>query len=268
MTLVRHLLAIVTGLLVAGAASAEPSKPATRPAVRVALYTSTGVGGAGPKKLEEALTARGVIVRRVDANDIRNGVLDRSDVLIQPGGSGSAQGKALGDEGRDTVRKFVKRGGGYVGICAGSYLSSSHYTWSLGLINAKVLDTPHWNRGHAQLKVELTPLGKEILGDHFASSVQSADGVLTVLYASGPVLAPDDTPDPSAFQPLAYYRSEITAKGGEEGIMVNSPAIVAGHFGQGRVISCSPHPEQTAGLEDVIPRAVQWVAGRMDTPKQ
>ena len=51
------------------------------------------------------------------------GVLDRFDVLIQPGGSGSAQAKALEEEGRDKIRKFVDGGGGYLGICAGSYLA-------------------------------------------------------------------------------------------------------------------------------------------------
>ena len=34
--------------------------------------------------------------------------------------------------------------------------------------------------------------------------------------------------------------------------MVNSPALVSGVCGKGRVILCSPHPEQTAGLEPLI----------------
>ena len=44
--------------------------------------------------------------------------------------------------------------------------------------------------------------------------------------------------------------------------MVNSPAMVAGTFGKGRVIFSSPHPEQTDGMEDFIVRAVKWTAGR------
>ncbi|MFM8468785.1 MAG: hypothetical protein ACKODH_02260 [Limisphaerales bacterium] len=44
--------------------------------------------------------------------------------------------------------------------------------------------------------------------------------------------------------------------------MVNSPAIVAGNCGKGRVLVSSPHPEQTPGLEHFVPKAVRWVAGK------
>ncbi|MFM9148181.1 MAG: BPL-N domain-containing protein [Verrucomicrobiota bacterium] len=36
------------------------------------------------------------------------------------GGSGSAEAEGLGVAGREEVRKFVREGGGYVGICAGA----------------------------------------------------------------------------------------------------------------------------------------------------
>ena len=42
--------------------------------------------------------------------------------------------------------------------------------------------------------------------------------------------------------------------------MINSPAIFAGQFKQGKVICISPHPEQTKGLEYLVRQAVQWVA--------
>jgi len=44
--------------------------------------------------------------------------------------------------------------------------------------------------------------------------------------------------------------------------MVDSPAIVRGVFGKGRVISSSPHPEQTDGMEGFAEAAVRWVADR------
>ena len=47
-------------------------------------------------------------------------------------------------DGRRAILDFIKNGGGYVGICAGVYLASSHYSWSLGILNAKVVDGEHW----------------------------------------------------------------------------------------------------------------------------
>ena len=52
---------------------------------------------------------------------------------------------------------------------------------------------------------------------------------------------------------------EMAENGTPAGVMVNSPAIIAGRSGQGRVLCISPHPEQTEGLENIVHRAVQWV---------
>jgi glutamine amidotransferase-like uncharacterized protein len=43
-------------------------------------------------------------------------------------------------------------------------------------------------------------------------------------------------------------------------MMRNTPAIVAGRFGDGRVILISPHPERTDGLEWIIQSAALTVA--------
>src|SRR4051812_18762966 len=102
-----------------------------------------GGGGGGGGKRGGGEGRRG---GRVGAKDIREGVLKEMDVLVQPGGSGSKQAEALQPEGCDAIREFVKGGGGYVGICAGSYLATTDYTWSLGILNAKVVDRKHWAR--------------------------------------------------------------------------------------------------------------------------
>jgi hypothetical protein len=41
--------------------------------------------------------------------------------------------------------------------------------------------------------------------------------------------------------------------------MVNSPAIIMGQFGQGKVICISPHPEATKGLQYFISKALKHV---------
>ena len=148
------------------------------------------------------------------------------------------------------MEKFVGRGGGYIGICAGAYLATSGYPWSLHLINAKTL-SPKWKRGRAELKMELTPAGGEIFG---------GPTNLDVLYHQGPVVGPAGVTNLPPYEPLAYFRTEVASNDTPKGIMINSPAIFAGTFQKGRVLCISPHPEQTAGLEYIVPQAVNWVA--------
>ena len=45
---------------------------------------------------------------------------------MHPGGSGGEQGRNLDAPGRVEIREFFREGGGYIGICAGAYLTSAH----------------------------------------------------------------------------------------------------------------------------------------------
>lgn len=64
------------------------------------------------------------------------------------------------------------------------------------------------------------------------------------------------------FEALTYFRTEAAENGSTPGIMINSPAIARGKFGAGCVLACSPHPEQSVGLEGWIENAVGTVAAR------
>ncbi len=191
--------------------------------------------------------------------DIRAGMLDEFDVLLVPGGSGSKQAAMLEAEGREKVREFVRSGGGYFGICAGGYLATCGYDWSLAILDAKTIDTKHWARGKGNVKIELQPKACELL--------KASDPAIDIFYANGPILARgqrDDLPD---FETLAEYRSEVKKEGVPGGVMPNTPAAVRGSYGHGRVIVFSCHPDipqegVTPNLVDWLPRAVYWAANR------
>ena len=234
-------------------------------ALRVAVYDAGGVGSNGPRALDRVLLEMPTTVaRRVGAEDIRDGVLKQFDVAIFPGGSGSKQASALNARGRAAVQAFVNRGGGYVGICAGSYLAAANYSWSLGISNHKTfcetIDLPDigrksmWYRGpSATVKMELTKAGREILGDR--------NGVFQVRYQNGPIMSPMGVKGLGAFRTLAIFRSEVVRYGPQKGTMVNTPAIIAGEYGKGRVLSISPHPESSAKLYSLVANGIRW-AGR------
>ncbi|MFO1063189.1 MAG: BPL-N domain-containing protein [Pirellulales bacterium] len=186
--------------------------------------------------------------------EIQAGRLSAFDLLIVPGGSGSKQASNLGESGREQIRDFVRNGKGYVGICAGSYLASSDYEWSLHLLNAKVFDRAHWARGTGTVELKFSSQGKELLGE-------TADK-FQVYYGQGPLLVPDTKPDLPAFEPLAEYASEIAEKGAPKGVMIGTTAIARGDYGQGRVICFSPHPEGNRKTEHIMLAGVRWASGK------
>jgi glutamine amidotransferase-like uncharacterized protein len=233
--------------------------------IDVALYDSAGASAKGITNLSRLLgQSDGISVVRVGPSDITADVLKPFEVVLFPGGSGSKQGRAIGEEGREIVRRFVKRGNGVVGICAGAFLCSSHYDWSLRVINTavfnKTVDIPGvgrksmWYRGATQeVQMELEGAAATILGK---------SGDVKVRYHNGPIISVGKATDLPSYTPLAWFRSEVSKYEPQKGTMINTPAIVVADFGKGRVLSVSPHPEATPGLESMIVNGVRWAAGK------
>ncbi len=224
--------------------------------ISVAVFDGNGVGKSCTN-LISALTeskASDFKLSRITTADILAGKLTSVDVLIHSGGSGSKQGNDLGDKGRTKVREFVNQGGGYLGVCAGAYLATNDYTWSLHLIDAKVLDRKHWARGTGTVQLDLSPAGQ--------SFFQAMDSTLNIYYGQGPLLVRREWDDPKIpnYESLAIYATEIAKNGAPVGIMKGTSAAVRCEFGQGRVFCFSAHPELTDGLHHLIPKAVQWLA--------
>ncbi len=248
----KRLLFLLAGILLLRcipSLSATDAKP-----VRVALFNDEGAFGLGIPRITEQLGKTPEIkVTKVTGKEIADGVLKDFDVVIFSGGSGSKEAAALGDAGRENVRAFVREGGGYVGICAGAYLACTGFSWGIGVLNAKTVSSK-WLRGKGDVEVEFTPLAPGITG--------LDAGKKTIRYANGPIITADTREGIAPFEPLAIFRTELAENGSPKGAMVDSPAIVRGVFGKGRVVSSSPHPEQTEGMERFVENAVRWVAGR------
>jgi len=232
-----------------GGSSGEP--------LRVAVYCDAGtLSDTAPLRLEAIVTsAGGVVAELLSAPAIRAGALGLGsfDVVVFPGGSGHRQAEALGKEGAKAVRAFLRAGGGYVGLCAGAYLATRGYSWSLGIVNVKAVDTRHWRRGKGTVKMELTAAGRAVLA--------GPTGTFDIPYANGPILAPAKDKDLPPAIAWGCFRTELAENGAPKGVMVGTPAAVAGPFGAGRVVVFSPHPDKAKPLHTMVRRAVAW-AGR------
>lgn len=247
-------------LFQAGLTDSDPwtlINPST-PRIKVAIYAGGGSSttpglAAYPACLDRAAsTIDYTYVGPVEL--ARPRALDPFDVVVFCGGSGSGQAKSLGEAGAANVKAFVQRGGGYVSSCAGTYLATSGYAWSLGLVAADTVDSKHWARGTGPVDIELTAEGRKILGDF--------NGLQSVRYANGPLLGvAKNSRGLEPFVVLAHFRSDM-AKNVPGGVMPNTPAMIAGTCGAGRVLCFSPHPEYTEALQGMITRAVTWAAKR------
>ncbi|MDQ3623196.1 MAG: BPL-N domain-containing protein [Verrucomicrobiota bacterium] len=233
------------------------SEPA--PKLRVALYDDAGSAGPGVPKVRDLLGKQNdTEVAVLNAEQIRCGGLEQFGAVIFTGGSGSKQAETLQVTGREQVKRFVENGGGYLGICAGAYLACDGFSWGAKVLDAKTV-SQKWRRGRGIVSIEYTDLGRKIFGERF--------GQIPILYANGPIIKPaanDQLPD---FSPLALFRSELAENESPAGVMIDSPAIVAGSLGKGRVLCFSPHPEQTEGLGELVVRAIRWISGAEPDPK-
>lgn len=244
--------------LTAPADDAKPPQSKAEPVdaarINVGVYHGAGTSDSRAKLITLLSKQANLDVRDLTVDDIRAGKWQSVQVLIHPGGSGGGQGKALGEEGRKSVREFVSNGGGFVGICAGAYLASADYDWSLHILDAKVIDRQHWNRGFGTVELTLSPRGQ----DFFKTDRDR----LSIYYHQGPLLAPANNPEIDDYSDLAKFETEIVKNGASAGVMRGCTAIAAGQFRKGRVLGISPHPELTSGEESLLLRGIQWAANR------
>jgi len=222
--------------------------------IRVAVYAGEGAGLGLDAVLKVLAHQPEFAVHEVKGEAIRQGHLARYDVLIVPGGSGSKEAKGLGEKGRARIQEFVRKGGGYLGICAGAYLATCDYPWALHILNARVLDKEHWNRGNAEVEIALSQRGREVLG--------APHEMVAIHYAQGPLMAPAHHKGLPDYETLATFRTQVAKNGASRDVMPGATAVAASEFGKGRVLCFSPHPEETEGLHKLLLRGIAWAAAR------
>jgi hypothetical protein len=259
-----HVLALVSALGSQADASA-PAQPAAkvakpRPdraqAIRVLMVEGKGVSKAGFTPAHDALAAaRGLAVTVVAPADVKAS-LAKTDVIVFMGGSGSRQGEALGDDGRQAVREFVLAGGGYVGVCAGAFLAlqGKDEFFKLRLVASQHATGDFYRRGVADLPAK-TNDGKTV----------------RLHYENGPIFGDVSVPGLQPVIPLAKWEREVWSERNDthQGEMLGTAAIVVARHGEGRVLLFSPNPalgEGDAAHPELLVRGASWAAAGGDVP--
>ncbi len=201
-----------------------------------------------------------ITVQLLYKQHIKPDVLNNFDVVIHPGGSGDSQSYSLGKSGRHFLKRFIFRGGGYVGICGGAYLaqySNNNKFLSLRISQTKLVkDALHWERGGAIAKVRFTKNGLRYFPEYETKE-------FFMHYFQGPILVPVNSPrNKPAYETFMIFESDIYHKiAAAKGETHGKPFLLKEHFGSGRVVLMTGHPEFTPGHYWMVPRMIRLAAG-------
>ncbi|WP_417384044.1 BPL-N domain-containing protein [Gimesia sp.] len=217
--------------------------------IRVAIYQGPGAvssSGHDPAWIQRTLEAiPDFQTALMGPAEIQSGGLSRFDVLLVGGGLSNRQSKGLGPEGRAAIVRFVESGGGYVGICAGMFLASSDSDSRLQLLPIAVAGS--------------SGVGKVDL-DFEARDEIRVSGLHPAKFSGGPVKVRKQNEADESVKILAWFRSEPKDKK-TSSTLTDTPAIVSGRHGQGRVFLFSPHCERYPGPRAAFHNALRWAAG-------
>ena len=228
--------------------------------IKVAFYCDRGGNN---RPIAEALSLSPEYeVKVLRASDYASGALDGFDMVLQPGGGGRRQYRALGEKGVAALKKFVWDGGKYYGVCAGAFLAlqQTHKDYPrIGLVPFKADKTSHY-RGGAPIKIGLTEEGRRVFKDSKPERKTE--------YHGGPALVDGDPIKDADVKVLAKYVGRIMNTDHPEPIepMCGKGVLVGGNVGKGRIfLSCS-HPEKEEHTFDLVRRGIEFLTGVYPTP--
>jgi len=205
----------------------------------------------------------------VSNGSIKQGILNKYDLLILPPGSGTWEAKLLGEEGAEKLAEFLAGGGGLIGVCAGGYAVIKGYnepTSKVQLVDAELKNWPKWWLGVGIVHVKVTNENNPVVFGF-------RDG-FDAIYWNGPVFKPfdlkNDTPlgiDVEPYVELVKYVSPAEEGAfsygwGDfnrtfvESVMRDSSAVIYSKYGHGKIVLFGFHPELTSGDLEYAPKSI------------
>ncbi|KAL6890649.1 biotin-protein ligase [Trichoderma evansii] len=168
-------------------------------------------------------------------------------LLVFPGGADLGYCRVFNGEGNRRISEFVRRGGAYLGLCAGGYYGSSRCEFEVGNKPLEVVGNrelgffPGTCRGGAfkgfEYKSEKGARAATIKVEK-QSLKEKIPGEFAVYYNGGGVYVDMNATGGRKVEVLASYSDDLDVDGGEQ-----KAAVVLCHVGEGKAILSGPHPE-------------------------
>jgi len=197
----------------------------------VAIYSDRGVWSESVRAAEKMFPWMGHTVERVNARQIKNGVLENIQIFCVPGGNMYQYAEDLSSKGIENIRDFIQGGGGYVGICGGAYFASERVVWRGNQLPMMSLNLfPGTAQGPYKEIIPYPDSGmcQVIIVEPTHPITQTEPDSAWMLYYWGPALIPENN---------AY----VTILGRYD--ITNQPVMLALEYGQGRAFLIGTHPE-------------------------
>jgi len=237
-----------------------PAKSWSLDGADVGIYNDTSYSGGGSWEegiiaIKEMLNFYGYSYEDITPDNI-NHVNDLDSfykVLVYGGGWAGGYNEFINGFGYNNIRKFVRNGGGYFGICAGSYFASDVVMWKQdfetpveiynyeyplnlfkGVASGAVLGIKKWTSptGCSSGITHGAEMTKVNINNSILPDISSE---LRILYYGGPIFVPFMTEKWKITVVATYEVPGAPADG--------KPAMIFFPYGKGKVFLTGPHPE-------------------------
>lgn len=250
------LLTVAFALCFAGCSTARvAAAKSSGPELKVGFFVDDGSRGGGVFQVARLLFHSPQLdVTMLDGKDIRDGALDKLDLLVIPGGSSAAQFKAMRASGAAKVREFVRNGGSYVGVCAGFHCTLNRPD-RIALLPYVYVNKTSGAQG--TLSININEAGAKIL--------DVKPGKYNVYYSQGPISRAGKNWKHGSAEVLGTYLNSIGLPGRKHYDYTGHPAILFGNHGKGKVVATSFHPEVNVVNHCIFNGMVYAVTGKKIT---
>jgi hypothetical protein len=197
----------------------------------------------------QALIEAGLPFELVRSEDVRAGVLSRYRMLFVPGGWAIHKMRALGETGQMQIRRFVEKGGSYLGLCGGAGLATEK---GIGLLpigrKASKERVPSFS-GPIRLSTDKHRMWQDIENPIFLAwwpsqlEMSGRNGV-RILAKYGEAQADAFSADIKVADGRDIGWPRLESRYGillDPARLQSEPAVVAGRFGKGQVILSMIH---------------------------
>ena len=225
--------------------------------LRVGVFMGRGARSIGAYQwLALTTMTRGVKAVPIDGAAVRAGVLDKIDVVVMPGGRSVQEAASLEKDGREKLKAFIRRGGGYVGTCAGCCLvmqETKGHPNMLGIVPFTFGKNGGFS--HADLLIRFNKRATELAGIPAKTP--------RIRFSEGPAPVPAAPVEGANIETVATFASDINSEGmAPKASLVGHPAAIAGTYGEGRLFVMTVHPEMDVEDHPVIQGMFRYVTGR------
>jgi hypothetical protein len=206
----------------------------------------------------QALADAGLPFDLLTSEDIRRGGLSRYRMIFVPGGWASNKLAALGDRGRDAIRRFVESGGSYLGICGGAGMATEEGLGLLPIARKSTAERVPSFSGGMRLSCDDHEIWRNIENPDFSawwpSQFHIVDGNIRILARYEAARMDAFSADISVADGGIMGWSELERRYGillDPARLHGEPAVMEGRFGRGKVILSLIHFDTPGDLNGV-----------------